>query len=225
MGRIRLPEISRNSRKRERPVPEISRSPYKGGGKNGKDFRAGLDPFGVCFGWRGCPDVLILRGGKTRDLAIDFVFRESANMARRRQSLIRGTGTHRRTESDYMGVLLDAVSLEDWREVVAGALRMAKNGDTAARIWLAQYLVGKSESKAPSPLTVVVQQWAGNDPVAAQLAEPVIDREKYPALYESDEWEDGVRAEIAAELEGKLSPLAGGNEAADGRCDASVADS
>jgi len=106
-----------------------------------------------------------------------------------------------------MGVLLDAVSLDDWREVVAGALQMAKNGDSAARIWLAQYLVGKPDAKAPSPLTVVVQQWAGNDPVAAQLAEPLIEREKYPALYESDEWENGIRAEIAAEIAGRLPSI------------------
>jgi hypothetical protein len=39
-------------------------------------------------------------------------------MARRKQSYIKGTFTHRRTEADYMGVLLDAVPLQDWREVV-----------------------------------------------------------------------------------------------------------
>lgn len=33
---------------------------------------------------------------------------------------------HRRTEGDYMSVLLDTVTLEDWRGVVAGALQAAK---------------------------------------------------------------------------------------------------
>jgi hypothetical protein len=51
-------------------------------------------------------------------------------MAKRKQAeLIRGSANHRRTEGDYMGVLLDTVSLEDWRGVVSGALRDAKDGD------------------------------------------------------------------------------------------------
>lgn len=125
-------------------------------------------------------------------------------MARRKQGLIRGAGAHRRTESDYMGVLLDTVSLDDWRDVVAGTLQLAKEGDPAARAWLAQYLVGKPEAKAPTPLTVVVNQWSGKDPVAERLAKPLIDRERFPSLHENDDWEDGVRAAIAAELAEKL---------------------
>lgn len=42
-------------------------------------------------------------------------------MAKRKQSFIRGEGTHRRTESDYMGVLLDSVSLDDWRAASTGS--------------------------------------------------------------------------------------------------------
>jgi hypothetical protein len=33
-------------------------------------------------------------------------------MTRKKQSYIKGTFTHRRTEADYMGALLDAVPLE-----------------------------------------------------------------------------------------------------------------
>ena len=47
-------------------------------------------------------------------------------MARKKQSYIKGTFTHRRTEADYMGVLLDAVPLEDWREVVSATVAAAK---------------------------------------------------------------------------------------------------
>jgi hypothetical protein len=53
-------------------------------------------------------------------------------MARERQSYIKGTFTHRRTEADYMGVLLDAVPLEEWREVVSATLAAAKAGDPTA---------------------------------------------------------------------------------------------
>lgn len=125
-------------------------------------------------------------------------------MARRKQEFIRGTGAHRRTESDYMGVLLDTVSLEDWRDVVAGTLELAKQGDPQARAWLGQYLVGKPEARAPTALSVVVNQWSGKDPVAEKLAKPLIDRELYPSLHENDAWEDGIRAAIAAELAQKL---------------------
>ena len=65
-----------------------------------------------------------------------------------------------------MGVTLDAVSLDDWRDVINGTLQLAKGGDPAARAWLAQYLVGKPEAKAPTPMTVVVNQWSWKDPVA-----------------------------------------------------------
>lgn len=42
-------------------------------------------------------------------------------MAKRKQAeLIRGTATHPRTEGDYMSVLLDTVTLDDWRGVVSG---------------------------------------------------------------------------------------------------------
>jgi hypothetical protein len=55
-------------------------------------------------------------------------------MARRKkQSLIKGTAKHRRTEGDYMSALLDSVTLEDWEEVVKSTLTAAKLGDAQAR--------------------------------------------------------------------------------------------
>ena len=85
-------------------------------------------------------------------------------MARKKQTYVKGAFTHRRTEGDYMGVLLDAVPLEDSREVVRATVAAAKAGDATARSWLAQYLVGKPGLTAPAPLTVVVQQLSGRDP-------------------------------------------------------------
>lgn len=86
-------------------------------------------------------------------------------MGRKKQSYIKGTFTHRRTEADYMGVLLDAVPLEDWRAVVGAAVAAAKADDAGSRAWLAQYLVGKPGAVAPAPLTVIVQQLSGRDPL------------------------------------------------------------
>lgn len=118
---------------------------------------------------------------------------------------LRGTAKHRRTEGDYMGVLLDTVTLDDWRDVVTGALNEAKGGNPAARAWLAQYLVGKPETKAPTPLNVVVQQLNGNDPVVERLSKPVINRALYPSLHANDEWEAKVKAVIAEEMTQKLA--------------------
>jgi len=103
--------------------------------------------------------------------------------------------------------MLDAVTLEDWRDVVQGALQAAKGGDPQARSWLAQYLVGRPEAKAPSPLTVVVQQLNGADPVADKLAARVIDRELYPGMHQNDEWKDNLRALVAVELAEKIKPV------------------
>jgi len=57
-----------------------------------------------------------------------------------------GPGRPRRTvEHDYLAVLGDTVSLEDWRKVVARAVADAKSGDARAREWIARYVLG-SES-------------------------------------------------------------------------------
>lgn len=41
-------------------------------------------------------------------------------MTKQKLELLKGVGAHRRTESDYMGVMLDAVTLDDWRDVIEG---------------------------------------------------------------------------------------------------------
>lgn len=127
-------------------------------------------------------------------------------MARQKSELLKGVGAHRRTESDYMGVMLDAVTLDDWRDVITGTLQLAKGGDPSARAWLAQYLVGKPEAKAPTPLTVVVNQWSGKDPVAERLAKPLIDRELYPSMHQNGAWQEGICSAIRTELNEKLPP-------------------
>ena len=121
-------------------------------------------------------------------------------MARKRQKYIKGPFTHRRTEADYMGVLVDAVPLEDWREVVTATVAAAKAGDATARAWLAQYLVGKPGITAPAPLTVVVQQLSGRDPLVDMLANPHIERVQYPSLHAHDDFKEAVKARVADEL-------------------------
>jgi hypothetical protein len=121
-------------------------------------------------------------------------------MARRKQSYLKGRFEHRRTEGDYMAVLLDAVTLEEWRSVVVATVEAAKDCDPSARAWLAQYLVGKPGATAPAPLTVVVQQLSGRDPLVDKLAKSHIDRIEYPSLHAGDDRKDAVKALVAGEL-------------------------
>ena len=121
-----------------------------------------------------------------------------------RTAYVAGTAPHRRIEADYLRVLVDAVSPDDWREVVAETLAAAKQGDAQARAWLAHYLIGKPATPAPSALTVLVQQLNGSDPVAERLAHPIIERIRYPNLRDDEDMADNIRALIAEELARKI---------------------
>ena len=127
-------------------------------------------------------------------------------MTRRKEqtAYVRGTAAHRRIEADYMRTLLDTVTPDDWREVVAATLAAAKRGDAQARAWLAHYLIGKPTTEAPSALTVLVQQLNGSDPVAERLAHPIIERFRYPSLHSDDDLADRIKSLIADELAGKI---------------------
>jgi hypothetical protein len=100
------------------------------------------------------------------------------------------------------------VTLDDWRDVVSATLNLAKAGDPAARAWLAQYLVGKPETKAPTPLTVVVQQLNGADPLIDRLARPYLERSRYPELHRGDGLEEELKRLIAGEL-AQMLPVPG----------------
>lgn len=122
------------------------------------------------------------------------------NASTKNEPMIRGTATHRRTQSDYLRALLDRVTLETWGDVVDATVAAAKSGDAQARTWLAQYLVGKPTGEAPTPLTVIVQQLAGDDPLVERLAKPAIHRVQYPSLSDDDDAEETIKAMIADEL-------------------------
>ena len=102
-------------------------------------------------------------------------------------------------------MLLEAVTLEDWRAVVNNAKTLAQAGDPQARSWLAQYLMGKAAGSAPTPLTVVVQQLNGADPLIEKLAQKVIHSTKFPDT--DGGFKDHIRTLVAAELDGKLRNL------------------
>ena len=45
-------------------------------------------------------------------------------------------------ERDYMDATIRSVSIDDWEAIVTKAIAQAKKGDTAARKWLGDNLVG-----------------------------------------------------------------------------------
>jgi hypothetical protein len=120
-------------------------------------------------------------------------------MARRKETYLKGHMEHRRTQRDYMAGLLEAVTLEDWRSVVTATVAAAKAGDASARAWLAHYLVGKPAATALTPLTIVVQQLSGHDPVVDALAHLHMERLTFPGIHA--DVENAVKAEVANELQ------------------------
>ena len=97
------------------------------------------------------------------------------------------------------------MTLDDWRAVVNNAKTRARDGDPQARAWLAQYLMGKPAGSAPTPLTVVVQQLNGADPLIDKLAQKAINSVKFPDSESG--WKDRVRALVAAEVAEKVQTV------------------
>lgn len=64
--------------------------------------------------------------------------------------------------------------------------------------------MGKAVTKAPTPLTVVVQQLNGDNPLVNRLANTVIERYKYPSLHQDDALEAQIKAQVASELAEKI---------------------
>lgn len=121
------------------------------------------------------------------------------------EPMLRGRAPHRRTQSDYMGTLLDRVPLETWGEVIDATVAKAKDGDAQARAFLASYLMGKPAHDAPAPLAVTAARLAGDDPLVAKLAHPIVQRIEYPSMDDGG-LAAGVRASIADELPAHIEP-------------------
>jgi len=70
-----------------------------------------------------------------------------------------GPGRPRRAiQSEYLATLGDAVSLDDWSEIVTRAVSDAKAGDSTARVWLTKHLLG---DKPPALLDLAAGEQLG----------------------------------------------------------------
>lgn len=116
------------------------------------------------------------------------------------EPMLRGHAKHRRTQSDYMGALLDRVTLETWGDVIDATVAKAKDGDAQARAFLAAYLVGKPDVKAPAPLDVTAARIAGDDALADKLTRELTDWRM------DDDEKDAIREAVAIELPAHIEP-------------------
>jgi hypothetical protein len=116
------------------------------------------------------------------------------------EPMLRGRAAHRRTQSDYMGTLLDRVTLETWGDVIDATVARAKDGDAQARAFLAAYLVGKPAHAAPEPLAVTAARISGDDALADKLT-----RELTHWRMDDDE-KDAIREAVTAELPAHIEP-------------------
>lgn len=62
----------------------------------------------------------------------------------------------------YYEITMTACTFEDWQAIVTRAIQDAKRGDTAARKWLADYLVGVPETPLAGGVEILVR-YVGKD--------------------------------------------------------------
>jgi hypothetical protein len=98
-----------------------------------------------------------------------------------------GPGRPRRAvERDYLATLSEAVSLDDWRDIVRAAVTVAKQGDAKARDWLARHLLGEN----PISLTALAADEAagldGGQDIIERLAQRIGHRKSLERFDQED---------------------------------------
>ncbi len=72
----------------------------------------------------------------------------------------------RKVEESYLETMRRVVTAGDWEEITVRAIRDAKRGDTAARKWLSDYLIGSPVQK---------QEVTGADGAALKIVVEYVD--------------------------------------------------
>ena len=76
----------------------------------------------------------------------------------------------RAVERDYLAVLSERLSLDDWRDIVSRAVKDARSGDAKARDWLSRYALG-SEPMSLTALAIREQMQVSTEAEIAALVE------------------------------------------------------
>lgn len=118
---------------------------------------------------------------------------------------VAGRSGHKRSSDDYLERALDTVSLEDWSDIVSTAVAAAKEGDHASRVWLANYLIGKAETKAPSSLEVMTRRWRGESALANEIAAPYLMQLKLPFHALDEKVNQEVQRRVSTEIDKRLT--------------------
>ena len=79
-----------------------------------------------------------------------------------------GPGRPKKTrEERYLEIAINTVTFEDWKIIIRRAVHDAKRGDTSARKWIADYLIGpptqKTEISGPGGSPIVIVNWEDGD--------------------------------------------------------------
>lgn len=67
------------------------------------------------------------------------------------------------TQYSYLKATVETCSVDDWQAIVRKAVENAKEGDSAAREFLARYLMGAPRHVSPTALDVATHEVIGND--------------------------------------------------------------
>ena len=60
----------------------------------------------------------------------------------------------RPTEAAYLNVLMNACTIDDFKEICERAVSDAKEGEPKARDWVGRHLIGNVKADAPTPMTI-----------------------------------------------------------------------
>lgn len=80
----------------------------------------------------------------------------------------------RPTEAAYLNVLMNACTIDDFKEICERAVSDAKDGEAKARDWVGRHLIGNVKADAPTPMTIQQLSLSDIDPVYLERARSLL---------------------------------------------------
>lgn len=88
----------------------------------------------------------------------------------------------RPTETAYLNVLMNACTLDDWREITMRAVSDAKDGDAKAREWLGRHVIGMPKAEAPTLMALQQLVLSGIDPAYLERARVLLQSRPFDSI-------------------------------------------